>query len=204
MMDYLKRIPKKLPAGQVVVHNHVQPAHPIGRNGFRVWRQEFDGTLEVCPCAGRLDWERTTLPARTPQHRGSSLHLLMMVNGVFRWFPTVDLSSGQSAFGAGKQGVFSSFGRITPTITNPWAFFLFPPLPQIDAHNLQSFLRAEERTAPQATQSAGRGNQGTPPAITRQLTGQMATHCEQVLHRVSSSNGISIDQSRNHGAQLLR
>jgi hypothetical protein len=35
---YITGIPRKpLPAGHVVVHNHVRPAHPIGLHGFRVW-----------------------------------------------------------------------------------------------------------------------------------------------------------------------
>jgi hypothetical protein len=60
---YITGIPRKpLPPDHVVVHNHVRPAHPIGRNGFRVWiasptggkgREHWRGrAYEVERCAG--------------------------------------------------------------------------------------------------------------------------------------------------------
>jgi hypothetical protein len=51
-MRYLSRIPRKLPQGQVLVHNRVQPASPIGMNGFRIWRQSLADKpkLTICKC----------------------------------------------------------------------------------------------------------------------------------------------------------
>lgn len=54
-MRYVSRVPKQVPAGQVVVHNHVKwpgPGTPIGLNGFRAWTQQPDetGPLEPCNC----------------------------------------------------------------------------------------------------------------------------------------------------------
>jgi hypothetical protein len=43
-------VPRKLPTGEVLVHNHVKPAAPLGWNGFRAWTQEPDDTLEPCTC----------------------------------------------------------------------------------------------------------------------------------------------------------
>jgi hypothetical protein len=48
---YVSQIPKSVPEGMVLVHNHVKPADPIGMNGFRVWLQEADVTpVVVCTC----------------------------------------------------------------------------------------------------------------------------------------------------------
>lgn len=45
-------VPRRLAPGRVLVHNHVRPQVPLGRNGFRAWTQRRDDTLEPCPC----DW----------------------------------------------------------------------------------------------------------------------------------------------------
>jgi hypothetical protein len=51
---YLSGIPRgPLPPGHVVVHNHVQPAHPIGMHGFRAWTAapaDDGGDYRVVPC----------------------------------------------------------------------------------------------------------------------------------------------------------
>jgi hypothetical protein len=47
---YLSRVPRKLPDGYVLVHNHVTPVLPIGRSGFRIWLAEQSDRHEVCPC----------------------------------------------------------------------------------------------------------------------------------------------------------
>jgi len=45
---YVAHIPRKLPEGKVLVHNHVFPQRVLGANGFRAWTQKLDDTLEVC------------------------------------------------------------------------------------------------------------------------------------------------------------
>lgn len=51
-MNYLKRIPHKLPKGKVLVHNQVRPHRWLGGRGFRAWTQTLNDELEVCSC----DW----------------------------------------------------------------------------------------------------------------------------------------------------
>jgi hypothetical protein len=50
--SYVKAIPRELPDGMVLVHNHVRPARRIGTRGFRAWTSKLDDSLVVCPC----DW----------------------------------------------------------------------------------------------------------------------------------------------------
>jgi hypothetical protein len=49
---YLSNLPRKVPDGKVLVHNHVQPAERIGLNGFRIWTQIMtdDPKLVACDC----------------------------------------------------------------------------------------------------------------------------------------------------------
>lgn len=53
---YLERIPPNadaIPAGLVVVHNHVRPARRLGTRGFRAWLQAPDDrvtVVTVCEC----------------------------------------------------------------------------------------------------------------------------------------------------------
>ena len=51
-MIYLRRIPAahEVPAGLVVVHNHVRPAPRLGLRGFRAWLSDPSGKLEPCTC----------------------------------------------------------------------------------------------------------------------------------------------------------
>ena len=52
-VEYLKRIPSvvDIPAGMVVVHNHVRPTRQLSMRGFRAWVQVHDDELlEMCPC----------------------------------------------------------------------------------------------------------------------------------------------------------
>jgi hypothetical protein len=60
---YVSRIPKAVPTGLVLVHNHIRPAdfhptYPLGLHGFRAWLEDPDPKyLQVCPCgwAPKLD-----------------------------------------------------------------------------------------------------------------------------------------------------
>ena len=51
-MEYLTRIPTDgIPAGKIVVHNHVLPAAPLGNHGFRAWlAPKTPMNVEICPC----------------------------------------------------------------------------------------------------------------------------------------------------------
>ena len=39
-----------LPAGAYLVHNHVRPQKPLGKNGFRAWIQHSSDRLVECRC----------------------------------------------------------------------------------------------------------------------------------------------------------
>jgi hypothetical protein len=61
-MRYVARVPKVVPKGMVLVHNHVKPAPALGVNGFRAWLAPTDPKLwERCPC--------TWAPATGPHYR---------------------------------------------------------------------------------------------------------------------------------------
>ncbi len=47
---YLSGVPKSVPFGKVVVHNHVRPTMKLGSRGFRAWLAEPSSEYEVCPC----------------------------------------------------------------------------------------------------------------------------------------------------------
>jgi hypothetical protein len=54
-MEYLiGRLPKAVPTGRYLVHNHVRPIRVLGMRGFRAWLQtdlKNDwGSLEPCTC----------------------------------------------------------------------------------------------------------------------------------------------------------
>lgn len=50
--QYVRNLPRTLPDGTVIVHNHVRPARTIGDRGFRVWTQPANpATLDACTCA---------------------------------------------------------------------------------------------------------------------------------------------------------
>jgi hypothetical protein len=50
---YLTRLPKAVPDGRVLVHNHVRPTRHLGSRGFRAWlTDEGAERLEPCDC----DW----------------------------------------------------------------------------------------------------------------------------------------------------
>jgi hypothetical protein len=50
-VEYLSKIPTKIPDGQVVVHNHVRPTtRRLGSRGFRAWLAEPNERLVVCDC----------------------------------------------------------------------------------------------------------------------------------------------------------
>ena len=48
--EYLTTIPTEIPAGRVLVHNHVRPTRRLGSRGFRAWLAEPSERLEVCGC----------------------------------------------------------------------------------------------------------------------------------------------------------
>ena len=39
-----------VPDGQYLVHNHIAPVKPLGRNGFRAWTQSKANNLVECRC----------------------------------------------------------------------------------------------------------------------------------------------------------
>jgi elongation factor P hydroxylase len=47
-------VPRTIPAGRVLVHNHIVQAHGVytvcGWNGFRAWTQKPSRKLEPCKC----------------------------------------------------------------------------------------------------------------------------------------------------------
>jgi hypothetical protein len=45
-LHYIKRIPRVLPVGEVLVHNRVVPQRPLGLNGFRAWTQKPSDSLK--------------------------------------------------------------------------------------------------------------------------------------------------------------
>src|SRR5262245_48385404 len=46
---YVPRIPKVIPDGSVLVHNHIRPTRRLGSRGFRAWLQT-PFTTKVLPC----------------------------------------------------------------------------------------------------------------------------------------------------------
>jgi hypothetical protein len=51
--EYLSSLPAAIPAGRVLVHNHVRPARVLGSRGSRAWLEPSDADgLEICGC----DW----------------------------------------------------------------------------------------------------------------------------------------------------
>lgn len=60
-MHYVTNIPRKLPEGIVLVHNHIVPQKILGLNGFRAWTQPHDDTVELCRC----DWAGVDLHGLT-------------------------------------------------------------------------------------------------------------------------------------------
>ena len=49
-MVYPSTLPKAVPAGLALVHNHVKPAKRQGTRGFRFWLQRPNDRLEPCGC----------------------------------------------------------------------------------------------------------------------------------------------------------
>ncbi len=56
---YLSDVPRSVPFGKIVVHDHVHPTskfvHPtskfkLGSRGFRAWLAKPSPRYEVCPC----------------------------------------------------------------------------------------------------------------------------------------------------------
>ena len=51
--EYPPRLPRpaaEIPAGQILVHNHVRPARRQGTRGFRFWYQPLSDRAGPCPC----------------------------------------------------------------------------------------------------------------------------------------------------------
>lgn len=49
--QYLRDVPKAVPAGFALVHNQVQPTRRLGLRGFRAWlAPATTPTIEPCPC----------------------------------------------------------------------------------------------------------------------------------------------------------
>jgi hypothetical protein len=49
-MMYLFSLPERVPEGQHLVHNDVQPSRKLGERGFRAWLVSSAAGLEPCPC----------------------------------------------------------------------------------------------------------------------------------------------------------
>jgi hypothetical protein len=49
-MEYVFDMPEAVPAGKVLVHNHVRPTVRLGFAGFRAWLDDPDDGYEVCTC----------------------------------------------------------------------------------------------------------------------------------------------------------
>ena len=47
---YVEVLPRAVPAGTYLVHNHLQPQKPLGRNGFRAWLAIKADNLVKCCC----------------------------------------------------------------------------------------------------------------------------------------------------------
>jgi hypothetical protein len=47
---YCEQLPRELPAGRYLVHNHIKPVSRLGRNGFRAWTQKWNDNLVECRC----------------------------------------------------------------------------------------------------------------------------------------------------------
>jgi len=61
-MIYVGAVPEPgvLPAGWVLVHNHVRPQPALGMNGFRAWIEPWDESrLVACDCG----WGATSMLA---------------------------------------------------------------------------------------------------------------------------------------------
>ncbi len=49
-VDYLARLPKAVPDGRLLVHNHVRPSRRLGERGFRAWLTSDAGGSEPGDC----------------------------------------------------------------------------------------------------------------------------------------------------------
>jgi hypothetical protein len=57
--DYLSKLPKRVPAGRVLIHNHVKPTRRLGSRGFRAWLAAEDTPgIEACDCGWCPEFER--------------------------------------------------------------------------------------------------------------------------------------------------
>jgi hypothetical protein len=50
LMEYVFNLPEAVPAGKVLVHNHVRPTSRLGFAGFRAWLDDPGENYEVCDC----------------------------------------------------------------------------------------------------------------------------------------------------------
>ena len=48
--EYVSRVPKIIPSGKILVHNHVSPKRKIWGDGFRAWLVSPSNDYEVCDC----------------------------------------------------------------------------------------------------------------------------------------------------------
>jgi hypothetical protein len=52
VIEYLNKMPKRVPLGKLLVHNAARPTRRLGSGGFRAWLQEPGPELLPCFC----DW----------------------------------------------------------------------------------------------------------------------------------------------------
>jgi hypothetical protein len=48
--EHLSRLPKSVPDGRCLVHNHIRPTRRLGSRGFRAWLADPSPALTVCDC----------------------------------------------------------------------------------------------------------------------------------------------------------
>jgi hypothetical protein len=108
-MHYVASIPRKLPAGRVLVHNDVVRQNRLGSNGFRAWTQPLDAepALGSCGCGWsgllhyRMKHERH--PAAPIEITMSGKYVLAVAPSIFKPM-SAHRSSSLITFGLGASG----------------------------------------------------------------------------------------------------
>lgn len=49
-MKYLNILPRRVPEGMALFHNHVRPTRSLNLRGFRAWLDKSEVKKEVCKC----------------------------------------------------------------------------------------------------------------------------------------------------------
>jgi hypothetical protein len=74
--EYISVIPKEVPEGRVLMHNHVRPTTRLGSWGFRAWLDDHvPDNFARCDCGwapGLVHYARADV-AKRPSHDGGPL-----------------------------------------------------------------------------------------------------------------------------------